>query len=108
MTEQLPTSARNIYEQAPLGAVIRFSDGTPRPPGRFKRKLQSWENANGTGRLTEKTPGSERFPATFTLHIGDINGRSGVKLVQFFRTYSVNSPGIFTIESLPAPEKAAA
>ncbi|MFA5951900.1 MAG: hypothetical protein WC807_16620 [Hyphomicrobium sp.] len=108
MTSKTNTSAQNIFDEAPIGALIRFSDGTPRPPDRFKRKLQAWENANGTGRLSEKTPGSDRSPGMFTLHIGDITGNSGVKLVQFFRTYSVHSAGTFTIEGLPAPEAAAA
>jgi len=108
MTTDTLTSARKIFDEAPIGALIRFSDGTSRPPDRFKRKLQAWENRNGTGRLSEKTPGSDRFPGTFTLHIGDITGNSGVKLVQFFRTYTVDSADTFTIERLPAPEAAAA
>lgn len=48
--------ALEIFTDAPLGAFVRFSDGTPRPPERFKRKLAAWENYNGTGRLTGKQP----------------------------------------------------
>ena len=49
------SSAQDIVDRAPLGAMIRFSDGTPQPPTRFKRKLRAWEDRNGTGRLTEKS-----------------------------------------------------
>ncbi len=29
-------SARQIYDTAPLGALIRFYDGTPEPPARHR------------------------------------------------------------------------
>ena len=35
-------SAQLIYDHAPLGAIIRYSDSTPRPPKRHRRKLQAW------------------------------------------------------------------
>lgn len=44
-------SAQRIYDLAPLGAVIRYSDGTPRPPERFRKKVAAWENNNKCGRL---------------------------------------------------------
>lgn len=47
-------SAHTVYENAPLGSLIRYSDGTPRPPARFKKKLAAWENRNGAGRLVRK------------------------------------------------------
>ena len=50
-------SAQLIYDHAPLGAIIRYSDGMPRPPERHRRKLQAWENRNNTGRLVKKMPG---------------------------------------------------
>jgi hypothetical protein len=102
------STAQKIFDDAPIGALIRFSDGTPRPPERFKRKLSHWNNQNGTGRLTEKTAASDRYPGTFTLHVDDITSKSGVTLVQFYRTYTADSDGIFTIESLPATEASAA
>ena len=49
-------SAQHIYMSAPLGSIIRYSDGTPKPPARFKRKFAAWENNNGGGRLVRKTP----------------------------------------------------
>lgn len=29
-------SAQSIFDHAPLGAIVTFSDGTQRPPARFK------------------------------------------------------------------------
>lgn len=96
-------SAQTIYDKAPLGAVIRFSNGQPRPPERFKRKLQSWKSSNDAGRLTCKNPGCDRVPATITLHMGDITSKSGVQLVRFSKTFSVDNDLSFAVESVPRP-----
>lgn len=53
-------SAYAIYENAPLGSLIRYSNGTSRPPARFIRKLKAWEQRNGVGRLVRKEPPRER------------------------------------------------
>ncbi len=37
----------------PLGTQVRVSDGTPRPPERFNKKLQAWKHSNYTGVITE-------------------------------------------------------
>lgn len=47
-------SAHIINDSAPLGALIRYSDGTARPPARFRKKLSAWESRNGAGRLVKK------------------------------------------------------
>jgi len=44
-------SANTIIDQAPLGALIRYTDGSPKPPARFTKKLAAWERSNGVGRL---------------------------------------------------------
>jgi len=41
-------SAQHIYTSAPLGSLIRYSNGKPRPPARFRRKLRAWEHENWT------------------------------------------------------------
>lgn len=96
--------AIELYHTAPLGCLIRFSDGTPRPPDRFTRKVKAWEEKNGTGRLVEYRPGSDgRFavPATFGLHIATyLSG--GVPIIVFRRIYSVRSPLDFEIVEQPA------
>ncbi|MGD9843928.1 MAG: hypothetical protein AB7O60_09190 [Variibacter sp.] len=99
-------SARSIFDSAPLGAIIRYSDGTPRPPARFKRKLAAWENANNAGRLTCKAPartvGNYTSPASFTLHQGDY-GSGVVVVLKVFKTFSVDSALTFTVVERPAP-----
>lgn len=71
----MPSSAQHLFDTAPLGALVAYSDGIPRPPARFSRKLAAWRRFNGVGRLDEKTPavlrGAHEVPARFTLHVGD-------------------------------------
>lgn len=43
------TTASELHALAPLGATVTFSDGTPRPPDRFKKKVKEWRRHNGTG-----------------------------------------------------------
>lgn len=68
-------SAQLTYDIAPLGSLVRYSDGTPKPPQRSKRKLAAWENSNSSGRLIRKVPGRQMatcsLPASITLHKGD-------------------------------------
>ncbi|WP_419906043.1 hypothetical protein [Hoeflea sp.] len=47
-------SAQLIYDNAPLGAIIRYCDGAPRPAERHRRKLHAWERHNNTGRLIKR------------------------------------------------------
>ncbi len=99
-------SAQSIYDHAPIGVLIRYSDGTPRPPQRFKNKLAAWENNNNVGRLVRKaeshTVGNHTTPASFTLHQGDF-GSAGVVVLKVFKTFSVGSPLAFTIVERPTP-----
>lgn len=99
-------SAQSIYDHAPLGAVIRYSDGAPRPPARFKKRLAAWENTNNVGRLVRKSAphasGVHTSPASITLHQGDYGG-AGVVVLKVFRTFSVTSPLTFAIVESPKP-----
>ena len=45
-----------IYDLAPIGAIIRFRDGTPRPPADRPDDLKVWALFNGIGRLAKKDP----------------------------------------------------
>lgn len=98
-------SAHIVYDSAPLGSVIRYSDGTARPPARFRKKLSAWESRNGTGRLIRKEPPRSRAtyssPACFTLHEGDF-GQDGIIVVSVRRTWSVETDLRFEIEERPA------
>lgn len=93
-------TAQYVFDNAPLGAVVRFSDGTPRPPDRFKNKLRAWKSNNGDGMLVEKTPASDRFPATIKLHTGDF-GSSGIVVMRTYVCYLVTDPRRFEIASVP-------
>lgn len=97
-------SAQYIYDTAPLGSLIRYSNGEPRPLERFRRKLAAWNNDNGTGRLVERYPGqvtdNYRSPAHFMLHLATY-GSQGVIVMTVRRAYSVESPLNFEIIEMP-------
>ena len=97
-------SAQYIYDTAPLGSLIRYSNGEPRPPERFRRKLAAWNNDNGTGRLVERYAGqvsdNYRSPAHFMLHLATY-GSQDVIVMTVRRAYSVESPLNFEIIDTP-------
>ncbi len=68
--EKTHVSAQIVYDFGPLGSIIRYSNGTARPPARFRKKLSVCESRNGTGRLVKKEPTRTRAtyssPARFT------------------------------------------
>ncbi|MGX5832313.1 hypothetical protein [Mesorhizobium sp. 43Arga] len=95
--------AHIVYQSAPLGSVIRYSDGAAKPPSRFTKKLAAWESRNGVGRLVRKEPPRTRTtytsPASFT-HEGDF-GQGGIIVVSVRRTWSVESDLRFEIVDRP-------
>jgi len=97
-------SALDIYRHAPLGAKIRFSNGEPRPPDRFTRKVRAWEEENGTGTLVQWSLGFESgtwsSPPTFGLHIATY-ASSGVPVIVLRRIYSTTSQLQFEIIERP-------
>ena len=98
-------SAQLIHDHAPLGAIISYSDGTPRPPERHRRKLQAWERRNNKGRLVKKRDGTSvgvtRISASFTLHEGDFSSNA-VIVLRVFKSFSVDSDLTFTVVEAPA------
>ena len=98
-------SAHHIYDNAPLGSLVRYSDGMPKPPARFNRKLAAWQNRNGVARPVKKQPQRDRpthtSPASITLHEGDF-ASGGVVVLTVRRTYSVDSDLHFEIVERPA------
>ena len=62
-------SAHAIYHHAPLGSLVRYSDGTPKPPARFARKLAAWEHRHGVARLVKKEPPRDRSNGTSPANI---------------------------------------
>ncbi|MFH1795575.1 MAG: hypothetical protein ABIF45_13855 [Pseudomonadota bacterium] len=98
-------SAHTIFEHAPLGSIVAWSDGTPRPPARHRRKLDAWKTSNGQGRLIRKqgalSAGLIDSHASFTLHEADY-GAGGVIAIRVHRTFSRGSDLSFAIIERPA------
>ena len=99
-------SAKTIINTAPLGALIRYTDGCPKPPARFTKKLAAWERSNGVGRLVKKEPPRPyptwTAPASFTLHEGNFSS-DGVILVTIMRSHSADSALVFEVAEEPKP-----
>jgi hypothetical protein len=97
-------SVQLIYDLAPLGSIIRFSDGTPRPPERHRKKVAAWEHRNSGGRLirkqAERRIGNTVVGASITLHAGDYGG-GGVVVLRVHRTFSVDSDLTFVVTGRP-------
>ena len=95
-----------VVAAVPLGTLLRFFDGTPRPPERFRRKLSAWKNRNDTGRLVQtteaRTLGGSPFPATFTLHLANY-GSAGTIVMVVNRGFQATTDLRFEILERPAP-----
>ena len=98
-------SAQMIFDLAPLGSIVTYSDGSPRPPERHRKKLAAWENRNSGGRLIRKQAeariGNTTLPATITLHKGDY-GSQGTIVLRVHQTFSVISDLKFAVKERPA------
>lgn len=90
---------------APIGSVLAWSDGTPRPPERHRKKLSAWRSRNSSGRLVsrqgEYRRGSMIVPAGFRVHEGD-HGAGGVIAIRVYRSFSIDSSLSFSIVEVPA------
>jgi hypothetical protein len=97
-------SALSIFEDAPIAAIVSWTDGTPRPPERHRKKLSTWKSNNSQGRLIRKEPPRTRptyfSPAGFTLHEADF-GAGGVIAIRVHRSFSVDSTLQFTVVERP-------
>ncbi|MCW0001812.1 hypothetical protein OE766_26715 [Pararhizobium sp. YC-54] len=97
-------SASLIFDLAPIGSLVSWSDGTPRPPECFRNKLAAWETRNSQGRLIRKEGprklGSYTAPGSFTLHEGDIGSRTTI-LVTIRRTFGLDSDLTFRVIARP-------
>lgn len=97
-------SANLIFDLAPIGAIIAWSDGTPRPPERFNKKLAAWKTRNSRGRLVYKegprVSGNHASPGYFTLHEGDL-GSKGTIVVTIYRTFALDSALSFKVVERP-------
>lgn len=92
-------SFNRIFATVPLGSIVAFSDGTERPPERFKRKLRDWQRDNGAGRLVAKKASEGRGEwdrDSVTLHLGDYGG-GGTIVLRTFQTFNSASQRAFTV-----------
>lgn len=98
-------SAHTIFDNAPIGSTVAWSDGTPQPPTRFRKKLAAWQSSNSRGRLIRKQGGrgvaNVSLSACFTLHEVDY-GAGGVIAIRVHRTFSLESKLHFTVVERPA------
>lgn len=97
-------SAHTIIAKAPIGSIISWSDGTPRPPERHRKKLSAWQSRNSRGRLIrkqgERVAGTLTLSPNFTLHEADF-GAGGVVAIRVHRTFSLDSDLWFAIVERP-------
>ncbi|MBJ7407915.1 MAG: hypothetical protein JHD07_33400 [Bradyrhizobium sp.] len=97
-------SAHTIFDNAPIGSIIAWSDATREPPARFRKKLTAWQSSNSKGRLIRKQGGrcvgNGSLSACFTLHEADY-GASGVVAIRVHRTFSLESKLHFTVVERP-------
>lgn len=98
-------SAHIVYDTAPLGALIRYSDGTLKPPARFAKKLAAWERRNGLGLLVRKEPPRDRptycAPVSIILNEGNFAAGS-VILVTVMREHRLDSNLRYVIVERPS------
>lgn len=99
-------SATDIFDNAPLGSIIGYSNGQPKPPARFVNKLRKWESDNGSGMLIRGEPAVQRptwiSPASFTLHVANYSS-GGVLVLTVQHTHCVTSSLEFSLLKRPAP-----
>lgn len=97
-------TASLIFDIAPLGSLVAYSDGAPKPPARFTKKLAAWERRNGVGRLVRKEPARERptysSPPCFTLREGDFSS-GNIVIITVTRTYTIDSDLRFRVVERP-------
>lgn len=98
-------SASLIYDLAPIGSIVAWSDGTPRPPERFKKKLAAWQTRNSKGRLIRKEgprqSGNYTSPGYFTLHEADFGSRNTI-VMRIHRSFGLDSDLTFMVLERPA------
>ncbi|MET0259385.1 MAG: hypothetical protein ABW179_12485 [Methylobacterium sp.] len=90
-------SLRTFIDVAPLGALLLVSNGQPRPPERFNRKLSNWKSENYAGTLVaiETAPGQR---PTFTVREGQMDEKAAIV---FQRRYGFDTSLRFEVQRRP-------
>lgn len=88
-------NAAELFALHPMGAVVQFSDGTPQPPARFSKKLDTWKNSNGFGVYVGRTIFEDDFES-ITIRIADTD------IFVINRVFTASSLHLdFTVKTLP-------
>lgn len=98
-------SALLIYDHAPLGSIISYSDGTPQPPGRHSKAFVDWKVRNNVGRLSRKDAARRianwNHPDAITLDWCRYSD-GAVVILPYSQTFWVTSELKFTVLERPA------
>jgi hypothetical protein len=57
----MSTISQGSLDPIPVGTYVRVSDGTPRPPERFHKKLKEWQRTNYDAVVTAYKPNKPGF-----------------------------------------------
>ncbi len=72
MPRERPLTAQEIYDRAPIGSLIRYSDGQPPPPKTRPQMLRAWQRRNKQGTLIRKAgPGPHGAAPYFVLRVDE-------------------------------------
>lgn len=93
-------NGKELFALAPFGAIVAFSDGTPRPPDRFTKKLSAWKSQNDAGVFVGRSHG-KGAGAWDVDHFTLRTLESSVLVVN--RSFNVGDADRFTITSPAAP-----
>ena len=97
-------SFMTIYERAPIGALIAWTDGTRRPPKRTSTLHSEWLFHNNRGRLVktqgERGRGDPGSCPAITILKGDFT-EAGVVANSSVYTFQIDYPLQFTIVERP-------
>lgn len=97
-------SASLIYDLALIGSIVAWSDGTPRPPERFKKKLATWKTRNSSGRLIRKEGPRQSGNCTssgyFTLHEADFGSQNTI-VMRIHQSFGLDSDLTFKVLGRP-------
>ena len=97
-------SALMIFDLAPIGAVISWSDGNPRPSEDRIHTLAGWKRDTAVGRLVRKRSrtvmAQSRIPASFKVATDGIDDLGAI-IGADFRMFSVGSVLTFAVLERP-------
>ncbi len=92
-------NARELFALSPYGATVRFSNGQPKPPARFNKKLREWESHNSAGRFVraeQADPSAQYSREGFVLQT-----RHAIIIMQM--CFGLEGSNTFEIEQTPPP-----